>query len=36
MISARSLAISISWVVLSAAPLIYAQDVKPPEEKMVL
>jgi len=36
MISLRGLAISISWVVLSAAPLIYAQGVKPSEEKMVL
>jgi hypothetical protein len=36
MISFRSLAISISWAVLSAAPLIYAQGVKPSEEKMVL
>src|SRR6266568_526477 len=31
MISARILVISMSWAVLSAAPLIYAQDVKPPE-----
>jgi hypothetical protein len=36
MISFRSLAISISWVALSAAPLIYAQGVKSSEEKMVL
>ena len=32
MISSRSLAISISWAVLSAAPLICAQDVKPSSE----
>src|SRR5213080_3869947 len=31
MISARILVISMSWAVLSAAPLMYAQDVKPPE-----
>jgi hypothetical protein len=36
MITARSLAISISCVVLSAAPLIYAQDVKPSEARTVL
>jgi len=36
MISARNLAILVFWVVLSAVPLIYAQDVKPSEEKMVL
>ena len=36
MIRPLSLAISISWVVLSAAPLIYSQDLKPSGEKMVL
>ena len=36
MISFRVLAISISSIVLSAVPLIYAQDVKPSEKKMVL
>src|SRR5947208_9786156 len=36
MISNRSLAISISWVVLSAAPLICAQDVKPSSEAGVI
>ena len=36
MISVRSLAITISWVVLAAAPLIYSQDLKPYEEKMAL
>jgi hypothetical protein len=36
MINTRSLAISISWVVLLAAPLIYAQGVKPSEERTVL
>jgi hypothetical protein len=36
MITARSLAISISWVVLSAAPLICAQEVKPSEARTVL
>ncbi len=34
MISARSLAISISWAVLSA-PLIYAQHVKPSEARVI-
>jgi hypothetical protein len=36
MFSARSLAISISWVVLSVAPLLYAQDLKPSAERTVL
>jgi len=36
MISFRSFAISISWVVLSAVPFIHAQDLKPSDEKMVL
>jgi hypothetical protein len=36
MIIARSLAISISWVVLSAAPFVCAQEVKPSEARTVL
>jgi len=36
MIGARTLAISISWAVLSAAPLICAQDVKPSEARLMI
>jgi len=36
MTNTRSLVISISWVLLSAAPLICAQDVKPSEARMSL
>ena len=36
MISTRSIAISISWAVLSAASLIYAQDVKPSEARLIV
>src|SRR6266480_2598277 len=35
MINTRSLAISISWAVLSAVPLIWAQDVKPSSEAIL-
>ena len=35
MISARSLAISMSWLVLSATPVICAQDVKPSSEAIL-
>jgi len=35
MSSVRSIAISISWAVLSAAPLIYAQNVKPSEARLM-
>jgi len=36
MISMRSIAISISWAVLSATPLICAQDVKPFEARLTI
>jgi len=36
MTNTRSLVISISWVLLSAAPLMYAQNVKPSEARMSL
>ncbi len=36
MISMRSIAISISWAVLSAAPLICAQDVKPTSARLIM
>ena len=36
MISVRSIAISITWAVLVAAPLIRSQDVKPSEAKVIV
>ncbi|MBZ5544861.1 MAG: hypothetical protein LAO07_14470 [Acidobacteriia bacterium] len=36
MISMRSIAISIFWAALSAAPLICAQDVKPSEARLII
>ena len=36
MISMRSIAISISWVLLSVIPLIIAQDAKPSEARLIL
>jgi hypothetical protein len=36
MINTRSLVISISWVLLSATPLVYAQDVKSSEAQLSL
>lgn len=36
MISMRSIVISISWAVLSAAPMIYGQDVKPSQANLAI